>query len=195
MREGGGGTPPATEDDGRDRPDRPSSAAGRRDDGLTVVRIHPTPGARVWGAFVAGDPVWPRAVTVALVVELVLLAGVSIARSGFGAEPPHVAFLPMLAAPAAALGLQSIAIQRFGVSGLSTTYLTGTLTTVVIRLVPGHGVRAVRHSALILLGLVVGAAAIAGLLASVPMLAPVLLVGTVGSVLVVVLLRRALVHR
>lgn len=104
MREGGGGTPPATEDDGRDRPDRPSSAAGRRDDGLTVVRIHPTPGARVWGAFVAGDPVWPRAVTVALVVELVLLAGV-------------------------------------------------------------------------------------------PMLAPVLLVGTVGSVLVVVLLRRALVHR
>lgn len=55
--------------------------------------------------------------------------------------------------------------------------------------------RAVRHSALILLGLVVGAAAIAGLLASVPMLAPVLLVGTVGSVLVVVLLRRALVHR
>ncbi len=120
-----------------------------RDDGLTVVRVHPTRGP------------------------------------GFGA----------LAAPAAALGLQSIAIQRFGVFGLSTTYLTGTLTTVVIRLVPGHGVRAVRHSALILLGLVVGAAAIAGLLASVPMLAPVLLVGTVGSVLVVVLLRRALVHR
>lgn len=152
-------------------------------------------GARIAGTAAPGDPVWPRAVTVALVVELVLFAGVSIAWWGFGAEPPRAAFLPMLAAAAAALGLQSSAIQRFGVSGLSTTYLTGTLTTVVIRLVSGHGVRAVRHSALILLGLVVGAAAMAGLLASVPMLAPVLLVGTVGSVLVVVLLRRALVHR
>jgi uncharacterized membrane protein YoaK (UPF0700 family) len=38
----------------------------------------------------------------------------------------------LLALTALALGIQSAAIQRFGVLGLSTTYLTGTLTTLAI---------------------------------------------------------------
>jgi uncharacterized membrane protein YoaK (UPF0700 family) len=41
----------------------------------------------------------------------------------------------LLLALAAALGVQSSTVQRFGVSGLSTTYLTGTLTSAVIHLV------------------------------------------------------------
>jgi uncharacterized membrane protein YoaK (UPF0700 family) len=64
----------------------------------------------------------------------------------------------LLALNAAALGVQSSAILRFGVSGLSTTYLTGTLTTVVVRLVSGQSLQAVGQSARLLAGLVTGAA-------------------------------------
>ncbi|WP_435201921.1 DUF1275 family protein [Janibacter sp. GS2] len=152
-------------------------------------------GTRIAGTPVSGDPVWPAAVSRALGVELVLFTGVGIAWWAFGSELPTGAYLPLLAASAAALGLQSSAIQRFGVSGLSTTYLTGTLTTVVIRLTSGHGFRAVRHSAVILLGLIVGAASMAALISLAPALVPVLLIVTVAGVLAVVLLRREELHR
>lgn len=152
-------------------------------------------GTRIAGTPTAGDPVWPPAVSRALGVELALFTAVGIAWWAFGSDPPASAYLPLLGASAAALGLQSSAIQRFGVSGLSTTYLTGTLTTVVIRLTSGHGFRAVRHSAVILLGLVVGAGAMAALIAVLPVLVPVLLVGTVAVVLVLVLVFREELHR
>ena len=76
-------------------------------------------------------------------------------------------------------------MQRFGVSGMSTTYLTGTLTTVVIRLASGRGVREVWHSIEILLGLVAGAAAGAGLLLVAPLFAPVLQLVALGGASVV----------
>lgn len=152
-------------------------------------------GTRIAGAPAAGDPVWPPAVTRALTVELALFTGVGIAWWALGSEPPASTYLPLLAASAAALGLQSSAIQRFGVSGLSTTYLTGTLTAVVIRLTSGHGFRAVRHSAVILLGLIVGAGAMAALISLVPVLVPALLVLTVAGVLAVVIVCREDLHR
>lgn len=152
-------------------------------------------GTRIAGSPVSGDPVWPPAVTRALLVELALFTGVGIAWWTLGSAPPSAAYLPLLAASAAALGLQSSAIQRFGVSGLSTTYMTGTLTSVVIKLVSGRGFRAVRHSAVILLGLIVGAALMALFLAKAPGLVPVLLAGTVAVVLVVVRLRVGDLHR
>lgn len=152
-------------------------------------------GTKIAGSPIAGDPVWPAAVTRAMAVELVLFVAVGIAWWALGSEPPASAYLPLLAASAAALGLQSSAIQRFGVSGLSTTYLTGTLTTMVIKLTSGHGFRAVSHSAVILLGLIVGAAAMTALIAFVPVLVPVLLIVTVTTVLVVVYLRREQLHR
>jgi hypothetical protein len=65
---------------------------------------------------------------------------------------------------------------------MSTTYLTGTLTTVVIRLATGRAVREVWHSIEILLGLVAGAAAGALLVTTVPLVAPVLQVGGLGAV-------------
>lgn len=152
-------------------------------------------GTRIAGTPVSNDPVWPAAVTRALWVELVLFTAVGLSWWAFGSDPPASAYLPLLAASAAALGLQSSAIQRFGVSGLSTTYLTGTLTTVVIRLTTGHGFRAVRHSAVILLGLIVGAGLMGVLIAVAPVLVPLLLVLTVGAVLAVVLVRREELHR
>jgi uncharacterized membrane protein YoaK (UPF0700 family) len=93
--------------------------------------------------------------------------------------------LGLLLCTATALGIQSSTVQRFGVSGMSTTYLTGTLTTVVMRLARGRGVREVWHSIEILLGLIVGAAAGAGILLLAPLFAPLLQLVALGSVVVV----------
>lgn len=120
-------------------------------------------GSRVAGQPRAGDGPWPSPVTRALVLELGLLAMYAVMWWSLGSEPPHAWFAPLLALNAAALGVQSSAILRFGVSGLSTTYLTGTLTTVVVRLVSGQPLQAVGESASLLAGLVTGAASGAAL--------------------------------
>jgi uncharacterized membrane protein YoaK (UPF0700 family) len=139
-------------------------------------------GARVAGNPVTGDRIWPRPVTLGLAVELVFVAAYAAGWWVTGGEPGPGAGLAMLLCTAVALGIQSSTVQRFGVSGMSTTYLTGTLTTVVIRLAGGRGVREVWHSIEILLGLVAGAAAGAGLILLAPLLAPVLQLGALGAV-------------
>ncbi|WP_158548674.1 DUF1275 family protein [Blastococcus sp. TF02A-26] len=142
-------------------------------------------GARIAGSARPGDPVWPRAVTVGLLVELVLLTGYGIGWWVTGGEPGSVLTQVLLFTMAGALGIQSSTVQRFGVNGLSTTYLTGTLTTVVMKLAGGRGLREVQGSLQILLGLVVGAAAGAGLIEVAPVLAPVLQIGCLALVIAV----------
>jgi uncharacterized membrane protein YoaK (UPF0700 family) len=56
-----------------------------------------------------------------------------------------------------ALGIQSSAVRRFGVSGLSTTYLTGTLTTLVTELSSGGRLRDLALHLGLLIALVTGA--------------------------------------
>jgi uncharacterized membrane protein YoaK (UPF0700 family) len=142
-------------------------------------------GARLAGVPTPGDRIWPRPVTVALAVELGLLTAYAVGWWVTGAEPGPTVSLALLFAMSTALGIQSSTVQRFGVSGMSTTYLTGTLTTVVIRLATGRGVREVWHSIEILLGLVAGAAAGAGLLAVAPLAAPALQLAALGAVVLV----------
>lgn len=84
---------------------------------------------------------------------------------------------------ALALGIQSSTVQRFGVAGLSTTYLTGTLTTLISRLTSGHRLRDVTPSALTLVGLITGAALGALLATRAPMWAPLAQLGSLAIVL------------
>jgi uncharacterized membrane protein YoaK (UPF0700 family) len=149
-------------------------------------------GARLAGSPQDTDRIWPRPVTIGLAVELVFMTAYAVGWWVTGGTPGPAAALAMLFATALALGIQSSTVQRFGVSGMSTTYLTGTLTTVVMRLATGRGVREVWHSVEILLGLVAGAAAGAGLLLLVPLLAPVLQLVALGGV---VLVAAAVAHR
>jgi uncharacterized membrane protein YoaK (UPF0700 family) len=142
-------------------------------------------GARLAGGARPGDRVWPQAVSLGLAVELVLLTGYAIGWWISGGEPGTVLTQVLLFTMAGALGIQSSTVQRFGVNGLSTTYLTGTLTTVVMKLAGGKGLREVAGSLQILLGLIVGAAAGAGLIELAPVLAPVLQIGCLAAVLVV----------
>jgi uncharacterized membrane protein YoaK (UPF0700 family) len=104
------------------------------------------------------DSVLPAHISWTLLAELVLLAGFTGGWEATGAGPAGWAQFCLLAVAAAAMGVQSSAVRDMGLSDVSTTYLTGTLTGLVSSLVgPGkdtpHGAR--RFG--VLFGLVAGA--------------------------------------
>src|SRR6201999_2649319 len=118
-----------------------------------------------------GDPLWPPRVTRALWVELAAFAVYAIGWWLSGSDPTGNVQLVLLGANAIALGVQSSAVLRFGVSGLSTTYMTGTLTTMMAALAAGRHPRHVLPSAEIIAGLIAGAAAATLLAIYVPVVA------------------------
>ena len=130
-------------------------------------------GARLAGTPQHGDPVWPRPICRALGVQLVLTAVFAVGWWTTGGDPGDLVQLGFLMVNALGLGIQSSAVQRLGQSGLSTTYLTGTLTTIAVRVATGHRLGTVSASLQILLALVAGAALGGALTAFVPQAAPV----------------------
>jgi len=129
-------------------------------------------GARVAGHAHESDDIWPRPILKALVLELVVLFVFAIWWELASAAPVGGAEYAMLSINAVALGVQSAATLRFGIHGLSTTYLTGTLTQLMAgvakRKDPVSG-----RSALILLALIAGAGLGAVLALHAPRFAPV----------------------
>ena len=100
----------------------------------------------------------PGHVLSVLLAELTLLAGFTVGWEVSGARPTGWAQFSLLATLTAAMGMQSFAVNNMGLTEVSTTYLTGTLTGLVSSLAsPGkstpHGVR--RFG--VLIGLVAGA--------------------------------------
>jgi uncharacterized membrane protein YoaK (UPF0700 family) len=131
-------------------------------------------GARVAGTPRERDRVWERAVTWALVVELALFAAVAIAWWLSGSSPTGALQSTLLAASALGLGLQSGAVLRLNVSGLSTTYLTGTLTTVVHTVTTTRRIKGAERSVCLLIALMAGAALGAALATKAPVAAPII---------------------
>jgi uncharacterized membrane protein YoaK (UPF0700 family) len=78
---------------------------------------------------------WSTSVNLALVLEwtILLIFGVSWYLAGPDLNDPVKYILIMLSV--VAMGLQSAAVEQLGVVGISTTYLTGTLTSFVAELV------------------------------------------------------------
>ena len=102
----------------------------------------------------------PAHVNWTLFAELVLLGGLTIGWEITGTRPAGWAQYCLLAVTAAAMGVQASAVQEMGLTNVSTTFLTGTLTGLVSSLVrPGqdtpHGPRR--------FGVLIGLAAGAGL--------------------------------
>ena len=102
--------------------------------------------------------VLPAHVNWTLFAELILLAGLTVGWEITGARPAGWAQYGLLAVTAAAMGMQASAVKEMGLTDVSTTFLTGTLTALVSSLVsPGqdtpHGAR--RFG--VLIGLAVGA--------------------------------------
>jgi uncharacterized membrane protein YoaK (UPF0700 family) len=128
-------------------------------------------GARVAGHATKDQDFWPRPILTALVLELGVLGVFAIWWETVAAAPTGAAQYAMLGVNAVALGIQSAAVLRFGISGLSTTYLTGTLTQLVASLTkrqePVHG-----RNVVILLALIIGAGLGASVALYVPRLAP-----------------------
>ncbi|MGK5740374.1 YoaK family protein [Micromonospora sp. URMC 103] len=142
-------------------------------------------GARVAGAARPGDPVWPRPVTRALLLELgVFLVFLVVWEVNLPEHSDNVD-LVLLMLSAAALGVQSSAIQRFGVPGLSSTYLTGTLTSLIGGVAARSPWHTLRPKIQILLALMTGAAVGALVAVHLTGWAPVLLLVPLVSVIAV----------
>lgn len=78
-----------------------------------------------------GVEAWAPHVRAVFVAELVLMAGFLAGWEATGASPSGGAEYLLLAAAAAAMGMQASAVTQMGLTDVSTTYLTGTLTRLV----------------------------------------------------------------
>jgi len=136
-------------------------------------------GARIGGRGETTKAIWPRAVTLALILELAIFTAVTIVWE----KPSPGLALALLGLDAVALGVQSAAVLRFGVSGLSTTYLTGTLTTVIASLSSAGKSRPPGRSVAVLVALVVGAALGAVFAVHQPRLAPIAILCPIALVI------------
>jgi uncharacterized membrane protein YoaK (UPF0700 family) len=131
---------------------------------------------------------WPRGVTLALVLEAALLAALAVAQVARPAgEAEHLAGRVALAA--LAMGVQSAAARRLEVSGVATTFVTGTLTTLVALIalhgvLPGAGPQSKRLLAAVWAVYVAGAMAAAAALRFAPALAPLVPLLAVAGVAV-----------
>jgi uncharacterized membrane protein YoaK (UPF0700 family) len=127
---------------------------------------------RITGHHPGNGLLWPRRVTTVLLVQLVVLTLFVVGYQLEGAHPEGAPQIALLAVAALAMGLQSGAVVGIGVAGLSTTYVTGTLTGVLTSLAIEKRLRWDRAS--ILIALVVGAIAAGLLIVHAPRLAPIL---------------------
>ena len=149
-------------------------------------------GSHSAGTKVKGDPVWPAAVTRTLMIELSVMAVFGVFwELTLGHRTPGQQ-LSLLLITAAAMGIQSSAIERFGVSGLSSTFLTGTLTRVISGIGARHSLGTLMPSVQVLLALVTGACAGAFVVTHLPWLSPLLLLSPLALVTTLsIWLRRA----
>jgi uncharacterized membrane protein YoaK (UPF0700 family) len=78
---------------------------------------------------------WTPAVTAALGFEFVILLAFAVGWLFTGFDPSGVAVYLLIVLSALAMGVQSAAVRRLEVSDVSTTYITGTLTSLTARTV------------------------------------------------------------
>ena len=120
-----------------------------------------------------------RPLSLLLTGELAVLLGYAIWWMALDGRPVGWARLALLGAIALAMGSQSAAARQLGNPNAGTTYLTGTLTSLVSSLAARH--RPDPESVAVLVALVAGAAAGAGLLEAAPITVPLLALAGVGT--------------
>lgn len=134
----------------------------------------------------------PSPVPPALVIELFAIAGVAVLWSVPGGGPGNEAQRVILVLAAFAMGLQSAAVASLGGSGISTTYMTGTLTRLLMGIAgptDGQWVDwwSLARLAALVVGAIVGAVLIRTVSLAVPFV-PLVAVGT--AVLIAATVRR-----
>ena len=141
-------------------------------------------GARIVGA-VAIETHWSPKVTRALAIEWLLQAAFLIGWLGTDTHPDGAGAATLIAFSGVAMGIQA-ATARALAPGMSTTYVTGTLTGLLSELsalgaISGDRVR----RASVVVALAFGAVAGALALSTVPALAPAIPFAVVGGVVIV----------
>jgi uncharacterized membrane protein YoaK (UPF0700 family) len=145
-------------------------------------------GARVVGA-VAIETHWSPSVTRALGLEWVLQAAFLIGWLITRANPDGVSAATLIAFSGIAMGIQA-ATARALAPGMSTTYVTGTLTGLLSELSALGAVSGDRRRrASIVVALALGAVAGALALTVVPLIAPAIPLAVVGAVVLVAMTR------
>ncbi|GII87021.1 hypothetical protein Ssi03_50110 [Sphaerisporangium siamense] len=120
----------------------------------------------------ARDELWPRRVTWALVADLALQVVFLAWWAGTGARPGPWAEVGLIVLSSAAMGIQTAAARQLNAYGITTTFVTGTLTSLCGGLVAGERGGSAQRS-LVIVGLAVGAAAGAVLMRVSPLAAAV----------------------
>ena len=137
--------------------------------------------------------VLPGHVNWALFAELILLAGFTVGWEITGARPAGWAQFCLLAVLAAAMGVQSSAVNEMGLSHVSTTFLTGTLTGLVSSLVsPGKETPQGPRRFGVLIGLAAGALLSGLLVATAADVVPILPLAALLTTLVLASVRAEL---
>lgn len=75
--------------------------------------------------------IWPSSVTTAFAAEFLVLLLFAAGGLFAGHTPSEFTLYPLIALAAIAMGIQSTAVRVLGVSGVATTYITGTWTSLV----------------------------------------------------------------
>ena len=147
------------------------------------------------GAGASGGPWTPR-VAAALGVEAAVLAGFTVGWEVTGARPSGGAQLLLIALATLAMGMQSTVVVVLNISRVGTTYLTGTLTTLIDSLSsPGdeRGTASHREAnarrAIAVAALVVGALLAGLLISAAPAAVPAIPLAALAVVLAVGLTR------
>ena len=141
--------------------------------------------SRVCGDAPNPQTLWPRRVTATLIVELGALGVLALGWGAYSGHPGGKQQFPLLIAAGIAMGLQSEAMRNVG-TAVSTTYLTGTLTSTVASLVKRRsGTGKDRLNLVVLASVAIGAACGAGVISLVPTAAPLLPLVAVGFVVTV----------
>ncbi len=92
-------------------------------------------GARIANPTAAPEKIWPRAITKALLIEFLVLLLLAIAGFFAPVKPSGPFLYSLVTLAAIAMGIQSSAVQVLRLPDISTTYITGTYTTFISRLV------------------------------------------------------------
>lgn len=142
-----------------------------------------------------GGGLWSPRIVGTLTIELAVLAGFTVGWELTGGRPIGGAKFVLIALAAMAMGIQSTVVAEIGIAGVSTTYLTGTLTTLIDAIARPRPDRRANARLAAALGALAAGALLAGLLlATVPSAAPAIPLVMLVSVIAVgsVSLRAAL---
>ena len=120
-----------------------------------------------------GEMTWSPWIAAALIAEVVAFTGFTVGWELTGAKPVGADQLVLLAVATLAMGMQSAVVVAIGISGVSTTYMTGTLTTLIDAIAsPGPSKGTDVRRPIVLLALAAGAGLSGLLIATAPAAVP-----------------------